>query len=126
MQKKDTKVAKYRLFAAAFNAETARIAMETPFARISNGYILLYKQGGAPAGYKELTPEILEILTKDEKGWLQEVNLAIMQEFLQKHEKEARKGMIAFGKRFDKELKAEMSKGTEAGQDAQQSAAGGA
>lgn len=124
MQKKNTKVVKYRLFAAAFSAETARIAMETPFARISNGYILLYKQGGAPDGYKELTPEIMEILTKDEKEWLREVNLAIMQEFLQKHERQARKAMIAFRKRFEKELKAEAEKGTEAGAYAQQDAAG--
>ena len=126
MQKKRTKVVEYRLFAAGYNARTLQIAMETPFARISNGYILLYKQGEAPEGYKELTPEILEILTKDEREWLQDVNLALMQDFLKAHQEEARKGMIAFGKKFEKELKAELEKGTEAGTHAQQNAAGGA
>lgn len=126
MQEKQTKVIQYRLFAAAFNPDTAQIAMETPFSRISNGYILLYKRGKAPKGYKELTPEILEILTSDEKNWLQEVNIAIMQDYLRTHQEEARKSMVAFGERFEKELKAELSKGTEAGQHAQQSAAGGA
>lgn len=126
MQEKQTKVIQYRLFAAAFNPDTAQIAMETPFSRISNGYILLYKRGKAPKGYKELTPEILEILTKDELDWLRDVNIAVMQEFLQEHEEEARKGMIAFGQRFEEELKAEMEKETEAGTHAQQDAAGGA
>lgn len=126
MQKKQTKVVEYRLFAAGVNARTLQIAMETPFARIRNGYILLYKQGEAPDGYKELTPEIMEILTKDEREWLQEVNLAIMQDFLKAHQEEARKGMIAFGKKFEKELKAELERGTEAGTHAQQDAAGGA
>lgn len=123
MRKKQTKVVKYRLFAAGYNARTLEIAMETPFARISNGYILLYKQGDAPEGYKELTPEIVEILTKEEKKWLQEANIAIMQMFLREHEDEARKGMIAFGKRFERELKAEVLKETEGKGHAQQETA---
>lgn len=126
MQNKQTKVIQYRLFAAAISPRAIQIAMETPFSRISNGYILLYKRGKAPEGYKELTPEIIEILTNDEKDWLQEANTAIMQDYFRSHQEEAHKGMIAFGERFEKELRAEMSKGTEAGVHAQQNAAGGA
>lgn len=126
MQEKDTKVVEYKLYAAACTGKTMKTAMMTPFARISNGYILLYTKGDAPEGYKELTPAILEILTKDELDWLRDVNIAVMQEFLQEHEEEARKGMIAFGQRFEEELKAEMEKETEAGTHAQQDAAGGA
>lgn len=125
MQEKQTKVEKYKLFAAICNAETMRIALETPYSRVSNGYILLYKQGDAPAGYKEMTPEILEILTDDEKKWLKDVNLAIIQLFLQEHKEEARKGMLAFGKRFERELQSEVEKRTEAAKDAQQEANNG-
>lgn len=125
MRRKQTKVEKYKLFAAICNADTMRIALETPYSRVSNGYILLYKQGDAPAGYKEMTPEILEILTDDEKKWLKDVNLAIIQLFLQEHKEEARKGMLAFGKRFERELQSEVEKRTEAAKDAQQEANNG-
>lgn len=126
IHKKNTEVVKYRLFAALSNAETLKIALETAYARVANGYILLYKRGKAPKGYKELTEKMLELLTAEERAWLQSVNIAVMQEFVRKHEKEARRGMIAFGKRFEEELKAEAEKGTEAENNAQESAAGGA
>lgn len=114
MQKKHTKVVKYRLFAALCNEATMRIAMETPFSRVSNGYILLYKRGGAPEGYKELTDKMTELLTKEEKEWLQEVNLEIMQEFAAKHAEAQKKGIIDFGKRFERALRAQLEKETEA------------
>lgn len=113
-EKKHTKVQKYRLFAARCSAETMEIAMETPYARIANGYILLYKPGKCPEGYAELTDKADELLNDTEKAWLRETNLAILEAFAQKHQEAARKGMIAFGKRFEKELQAEIRKETEA------------
>ena len=114
IQKKKTKVRKYRLFAAKCTQQTVEIAMNTPYARIANGYILLYKSGKAPEGYTEMTDKAEELLSDTEKAWLRETNLAIMEEFLKKNAQAARRGMIAFGKRFRENLEKEMTREAEA------------
>lgn len=111
---KRMKTLRYRLYGALPCPATLAIAMETPYARIGNGYILLYKRGVAPEGFIELTKNIVEGLTADEKEWLREVNYAIMAEFIAKHEAAQKRGIIAFAKRFEKELQAETDKRMEA------------
>lgn len=111
------KTVRYRLYGAIPNGSTLIIAMETPYARIGNGYILLYKRGAAPEGFVELTKSLIEGLTADEKDWLREVNYAIMAEFITKHEAAQKRGIVEFAKRFEEELQAETSKAMEVSED---------
>lgn len=99
------KVKAYKLYAAAVNPETIRIAMSAEHARICGRYALVYKTGRCPAGYKLVTEPTLSILSDDDRKWINEVNGAILEEFAIEHQESVRKGVMVFADRFDAALK---------------------
>lgn len=107
MSQKKAAKENYRLYAAMLNEKTMRAALETPYARISGGYALIYKRGKAPDGYREMTGKALGLLTDAEKQWLEETNIAIMEQFVKKHEEAQKRGIRKFAARFEEELRAE-------------------
>ena len=110
MSQTKMRIEKYRLYAALLNEKTMRIAIETPYARISKNYALIYKRGNAPEGYKEIPEKAMPLLTQEEKQWLQETNVAVMTAFAEKHQKAQKRGIRKFAARFEEELRAERKK----------------
>ena len=110
MSPKKTRVIKYRLYAAIADQSTVKTAMEAQYSRINGKYALVYKRGKAPAGFKEITGKIMELLTDTDRQWIQETNANIMMRFAAEHEEAQRKGIRKFAKRFEDELKAEREK----------------
>lgn len=104
------KTVRYRLYAAKLGRETIREAIENPLSRISGGYALIYKQGKAPEGYREVIGEAVGLLTETDREWLKDANMAIMLKFAKEHTEARRKGIRDFAARFERELEAEREK----------------
>lgn len=101
------KTEKYRLFVAPFNSETAKAALDEPYARATNTHVLIYKKGKRPEGYKEMTDADLHFLPQKDKKWLKEVNMIIMQRFLMENQEKANEANAKFFEEFEKELEKE-------------------
>lgn len=104
------KTLKYRLYAAVAKPETLEIAMSTAYARVNGGYILVYKKGKAPVGYKEVTEPALHMLSEDDRKWLDDINVTIMEAFALEHAESEEKGIKKFAERFEEALKAQRRK----------------
>ena len=110
MSPKKTKVIKYRLYAAKTDQSTVKTAFEAEWSRICGRYVLVYKRGKAPEGFKEIAGKAMEMLTDADRQWVQETNAGIMMRFAAEHEDAQRRGVRKFARRFEDELKAERKK----------------
>lgn len=99
------KLKQYKLYAAVTSPKTIEVAMNTPYARINGRYTLVYKTGRCPGGFKRVTEPALSMLTDDDRKWIDEVNLAILEEFSMEYQDAVNKGVKVFADRFDATLK---------------------
>ena len=101
------KTEKYRLFVAPFNSETAKEALDEPYARATNTHVLIYKKGKKPDGYKEMKDADLHFLPQKDRKWLQDVNMILMQMFLVENQEKSKEADKKFFAEFEKELEKE-------------------
>lgn len=95
---------KYRLYAAAYSEKALRVALDQPYARVTGDYVLLYKRGAAPDGFKQMTGEEIGYLSQADLKWLQETNIGIMELFVKEHVQEAERA----GKKYLEDLRGEL------------------
>ena len=96
-----SKTERFRLYAAAFNKETAEIALNEPYSKASKTHVLVYK---------EITDENIYLLPVSDREWLGEVNQVIMQRFLLEHRAEEEAANKRFLEEFERELEIEREK----------------
>lgn len=101
---------RYRLYAAKNTEKNASYAFEVDYFRITEHYILVYKRGKSPEGYKEIRESDTGLLSESDLAWLRETNIAIMQDYMVRHDTECRRAQEKFLSRFRKELEAERKK----------------
>ena len=99
------KTKSYKLYAAAVNPDTLRVALNTQYARVCGRYALVYKTGRCPAGYKLVTEPTLSILSDDDRKWVNEINTEILENFAIEHQESVRKGVMVYADRFESALK---------------------
>lgn len=104
------KTEKYHLYIAAFNQDSAKIALDEPYSKASRTHVLIYKQGKKPDGYKEIKDADIYMLPASDRKWLEETNLAIMKLFMIKHRAEAERARKNFLEDFERELATERRK----------------
>lgn len=115
-----SKTERFRLYAAAFNMETAEIALNEPYSKASKTHILVYKRGRCPKGYKEITDEIIYLLPVSDREWLSEVNQVIMQRFLLEHRAEEEAANKKFLAEFERELEIERQRLSQSSESSEQ------
>lgn len=108
-------IEKYHLYVAAFNRDTAQIALNEPYAKASKTHILVYRKGRCPKGYKEMKDADTGLLPREDQKWVQEMNLILIGKFLEEHEKEREKADKKFLEEFERELETERQKLAEQG-----------
>lgn len=88
---------RYRLFALPLTAENIMAAANERFSRATPspepGYVLIYSNGDAPEGAKEITDEHVDLLSAQDARWLLGNAATLAAEELEKHKTEALKGM---------------------------------
>jgi hypothetical protein len=99
----------YKLFLAPYSESAMEKAMEMPFSRATNHYVLIYKRGNKPGPeFKQLGLPQIRLLGKRDMEWLQEVNTEIAMDFLRRHSTEEKRAAEKFLTDFQKELETEM------------------
>lgn len=101
---------KYRLFAMRPTAENQEKAAGMRFARMTQGYILVYTAGEAPAQSVELAGENLRRMTAADEEWLIRCNATLIQEETEAHRDEIRAAVSAKIARLERELAAEAAR----------------
>lgn len=104
------KTEQYRLYVAATRNDTIKAALDEPYSKASSTHILIYKRGKCPPGFKEMKEENLHLLSSADRDWLKEVNMAVIGQFVKKHEEEAEEAGKKFLEEFEKELEKERQK----------------
>lgn len=104
------KTEKYHLYIAPFNQESVEVALSEAYSKASKTYVLVYKKGKKPEGYKEITDENVHLLPKADRKWLLEVNVEVMKAFVEKHKQEAERAQKNFLEEFERELDNERKK----------------
>lgn len=101
---------RFRLCAAPYNEKSVKTALNQAYARVTGDYVLLYKRGSVPDGFKEVTDKQIPFLQKSDLTWLREANMAIMEAFVHQHAQEAEESGKKFVQELRKELEAEREK----------------
>ena len=109
---------KYRLYAAPFNTETATVALSESYSRATKTHVLIYKRGKCPDGFKEMTDDTIHLLPSADRKWLLEMNMALIQEFVQKDADRKESANKKFLEEFEKELEKERLTLSQQGSDA--------
>ena len=107
----------YHLYAAAFNEETAKIALDEPYSKASKTHVLIYKKGKCPEGYKEIKNEDAYLLPGSDVRWLQEVNIELIKQFVANHREADERSAKKFLEDFERELNVEREKLVRQGSD---------
>ena len=111
----ETTTERYHLYAAAFNRETAEIALNEPYSKASKTHILIYRKEGCPEGYKEIKDADVFMLPSTDQQWLGEVNKMLIQRFLIEHREERERADKKFLEELERELENERRKLSETG-----------
>lgn len=104
------KTEKYHLYIGMLNPENINTALNEAYSRATKTHVLIYKQGKAPEGFKEIKETDMFRLPNSDLEWLKEVNMAVIQKFMIQHEAEKRRAEKKFLEEFEKELQKEREK----------------
>lgn len=102
---------RWHLYVAPFNAETAQIALTERYSRAAATYVIIYRTNPeTPEGYKEMTEDDLGLLPTEALKWLREVNVVIIQAFINEKMEEQERANRQFQEEFERQLQIEREK----------------